>query len=195
MTYFGFALILGGVTVLLAMWREFGPRWSPAGARAVPAVRTGVATRARAGDRVTGDGRAGRRTAAARRRAVAARAEQEALAEAERQRSPVFHPRAEARRQLHAERAAMARAEAARQAEERAAAEALAAARAAQTWAGYGYSYGGAAPADPARRRPSPRRASRREDRPAAVPVEWDAPPVYRGTVYASAAARAAGHR
>jgi hypothetical protein len=194
MTYFGFALILGGVTVLLAMWRELGPRWAPAGARAVAAARAGAATRARAG-RVSAEGRAGRRTAAARRRAVVARREQEARAEAVQERPLAFHPRAEARRVLQAERAARARAEAARQAEERAAAEALAAARAAQTWAGYGYSYGGAAPADPARRRPSPRRTSRREDRPAAVPAEWDEPPVYRGTVYASAAARAAGHR
>src|SRR5688572_18567390 len=40
MTYFGFALILGGGTVLLAMWRDFGPGWAPAGARSAHAARS-----------------------------------------------------------------------------------------------------------------------------------------------------------
>jgi hypothetical protein len=110
----------------------------------------------------------------------------------------VFHPRAEARRVLHAQRQAQARAEAIRQAEELAAAEALAARqaeeRAARTWAGYGYSYGGAMPADPTRRRPSPR--PRRVTVAAAVPTvapQAVAPASggYRGTVYVSASARA----
>jgi hypothetical protein len=213
MTYFGFALILGGGTVLLAMWRDFGPGWVPAGARSAharPAFRprpTRVGTR-RAPRRATrnvtvaaalavrpvarfADG-PGERRAAARRKAAARRRELELREEPPRPR--VFHPRAEARRVLHAQRQAQARAEAIRLAEERAAAEALAARqaeeRAAKTWAGYGYSYGGAIPADPRRRRPSPR--PRRKAVPAALPAaDPPAPAPYRGTVYVSAFARA----
>jgi hypothetical protein len=224
MTYFGFALILGGGTVLLAMWRDFGPRWVPAGARSAHAARpasrprpTRVGTRraprrptrnvtvaaalagrpvarsAAGADRAVGrfaDGPGERRTAA--RRKAARRRELESREEPPRPR--VFHPRAEARRVLHAQRQAQARAEAIRLAEERAAAEALAARqaeeRAAKTWAGYGYSYGGAIPADPRRRRPSPR--PRRKAVPAALPAaDPPAPAPYRGTVYVSAFARA----
>jgi hypothetical protein len=205
MTYFGFALILGGGTVLLAMWRDVGPRWAPVGARSAHAARfasarvgTRRATRG-ASRNVTGTSllaarpvarfadEPGERRAAARRKA-ARRRELEAREEPARPR--VFHPRAEARRVLHAQRQAQARAEAIRRAEERAAAEALAARqaeeRAARTWAGYGYSYGGATPADPTRRRPSPR------PRRTAVPAAAPPPTGYRGTVYVSASARAA---
>jgi hypothetical protein len=234
MTYFGLALILGGGTVLLAMWRDFGPGWALPGPRselashaararrALPGARSAHARPAfaRAGTRraprgatrgVTlatalaarpvarfADGPAERRAAA--RRKAARRRELETREEPAR--PPVFHPRAEARRVLHAQRQAQARAEAIRLAEERAAAEALAARqaeeRAARTWAGYGYSYGGATPADPSRRRPSPR--PRRTAVPVAVPAAvpaTDAPavaparPAYRGTVYVSAFARA----
>lgn len=140
---------------------------------------------------------AGRRALAVRSRAAAARRERQAREEAE-ERPRVIHPRAEARRQMYAARAAEARAAAARAAEARAAAEALAAARAAQTWAGYGYSYGGATPPSPARRRPSPRpHHPVREHSTQVLPVVTaplrDLPPrrSSRGTIYTSRAARA----
>jgi hypothetical protein len=159
--------MLGGVVVLAALRHDLragAPRSTEPGR---------AAGSARSAGGVPAPVRRARRTVAARRRAAEARAR---AVEEEQKRPLAFHPRAEARRVLYAARQAQARVEAARQRE--------AEAQAARTWAGYGYSYGGASTPPAPRRRPSPRRTAKTpSQRPARVPTS-------RGTIYASASAR-----